>query len=177
MEASVPREVALPARALTELRRSLREEVGALASVHALHAAGYAAGEHLYRGFLQSAPGEVPAMGSDRFWSQVRRYFRQKGWGELHHDPAHPGVGLLRSADWAEAEAGTETQPSCAFSSGMLSHFLTLAAGGPVAVLEVECVSRGDPYCAFAFGSETTIHELYGQLLEGSSVDEALARF
>lgn len=177
MEASTPREVALPARGLTELRRSLRDEVGALASVHALHTAGYAAGEDLYRGFLQSAPGEVLGLGTDRFWRQLRRFFRQKGWGELHHDPAHPGVGLLRSEDWAEAEAGTETQPSCAFTSGLLSHFLTLAAGGPVAVLEVECLSRGSSHCSFAFGSEATIHELYGQLLEGSSVDEALARF
>jgi predicted hydrocarbon binding protein len=177
MEAITPRQVALPARGLTELRRSLREEVGALASVHALHAAGYAAGADLYQGFLHSAPGEVLAMGTDRFWRQLRRYFHQKGWGELQHEPAHPGVGLLRSSDWAEAEAGTETQPSCAFTAGMVSHFLTLAAGGPVAVLEVECVSRGGPYCSFAFGSEATIHQLYGQLLEGSSVDEALADF
>lgn len=177
MEAITPRQVALPARGLTELRRSLREEVGALASVHALHAAGYAAGADLYQGFLQSAPGEVLAMGTDRFWRQLRRYFHQKGWGELQHEPAHPGVGLLRSPDWAEAEAGTETQPSCAFTAGMVSHFLTLAAGGPVAVLEVECLSRGGPHCSFAFGSEATIHQLYGQLLEGSSVDEALADF
>ena len=177
MEASPPREVALPARGLTELRRSLREEVGPLASVQALHAAGYAAGEDLYRGFLRSAPGEVPALGTDRFWRHLRRYFRQKGWGELRHQAAHVGVGLLESVDWAEADAGTETQPSCAFSAGLLSHFLTLAAGGAVAVLEVECVSRGGDRCSFAFGSETTVQDLYAQLLEGSSMDEALARF
>lgn len=177
MEASMPREVALPARGLTELRRSLREEVGPLASVQALHAAGYAAGEELYRGFRQSLGEEVVEMGTDRFWSQLRRYFRQKGWGELRHESAHPGVGLLRSADWAEADPNSETQPSCAFSSGLLSNFLTLAAGGAVAVLEVDCLSRGNGRCTFAFGSEATIQELYGQLLEGSSMDEALARF
>ena len=177
MEASSPREVALPARGLTELRRSLRDEVGPLASVQALHAAGYASGEELYRGFRQFASEEVAAMGTDRFWRQLRRYFRQKGWGELHHESPHPGVGLLRSGNWAEADPGSETQPSCAFSSGLLSNFLTLAAGGSVAVLEVDCVSRGSDACTFAFGSEATIQELYGQLLEGSSMDEALARF
>jgi predicted hydrocarbon binding protein len=177
MESSTPREVALPARGLSELRRSLREEVGPVASVQALHAAGYAAGEDLYNGFLRSSPDEILALGTDRFWRQLRRYFRQKGWGELWHEAAHPGVGLLGSEDWAEAEADTESQPSCAFSAGLLSHFLTLAAGGPVAVLEVECVSRGGDRCAFAFGAEATIQELYGQLLEGSSMDEALARF
>ena len=177
MESSTPREVALPARGLTELRRSLREEVGPLASVQALHAAGYASGEDLYRGFLQSAPGEILTLGTDRFWRRLSRFFRQKGWGGLIHETAHPGVGLLKSEDWAEADGGTETQPSCAFTSGLLSHFLTLAAGGAVAVLEVDCVSRGDECCTFAFGSEATIQELYGQLLEGSSMDEALAGF
>ena len=105
MEASTPREVALPARGLTELRRSLREEVGPLASVQALHAAGYAAGEELYRGFRQSTADDVADMGTERFWGQVRRYFRLKGWGELRHESPHPGVGLLRSANWAEADA------------------------------------------------------------------------
>ena len=52
---------------------------------------------------------------------------------------------------------GAESQPSCAFTTGVLSNFLTLAAGGPVAVLEVTCSSRGDDMCGFAFGSGNTI--------------------
>ncbi|MEJ2540704.1 MAG: 4-vinyl reductase [Gemmatimonadota bacterium] len=177
MEASSPpREVAVPARGLSELRRSLREEVGPLASVQALHAAGYAAGEDLYRGFIQSTADDVQSLGTDRFWRQLSRYFRQKGWGSLRHESPNPAVGLLRSDDWAEALADTESQPSCAFTSGLLSHFLTLAAGGPIAILEVDCVSRGGECCTFAFGSEAAIHELYGHLLEGTSMDEALAR-
>ncbi len=177
MEASLPREVAVPARGLTELRRSLRDEVGPLASVQALHAAGYAAGEEYYRGFLHAASDDVSAMGSEGFWRHLRRYFRQKGWGELRHEAPHPGVGLLRSGDWAEASADSESQPSCAFSTGLLSNFLTHAAGGAVAVLEIDCVSTGSDCCSFAFGSEATIQELYGVLLEGSSLDDALARF
>ena len=47
-------------------------------------------------------------------------------------------------------------------------------AGGPVAVLEVTCRTRGDDACAFAFGSEGAVHELYGKLLEGADLDGAL---
>ena len=58
----------------------------------------------------------------------------------------------------------------------LLSHFLTLAAGGPVAVLEVSCLSRNDDGCTFAFGSEDAVHRLHRHLVEGLSLDEALAR-
>jgi hypothetical protein len=176
MESRPTREVALPARGLSEIRRSLREEVGALASVHALHAAGYAAGEELYRSFARGHEEELHQMEGDAFWAALSRFFASRGWGALSHDPAHPGVGLLRSDDWAEADAGSEAQPSCAFTSGLLAHFLTLAAGGPIAVLEVECLSGGGSCCTFAFGSEGAIHELYAHLLEGTSVVDALAR-
>lgn len=176
MESRPTREVALPARGLTEIRRSLREEVGALASVHALHAAGYAAGEELFRSFARGHEDDLHQMEGAAFWSALSRFFSSRGWGQLGHEQAHPGVGLLRSEDWAEAESDSENQPSCAFSAGLLSHFLTLAAGGPIAVLEVECVSGGSGCCTFAFGSEGAIHELYGHLLEGTSVGDALAR-
>lgn len=176
MEGRPSREVALPARGLTGLRRSLREEVGPLASVHGLHAAGYAAGEDLYEAFSRGRDREVHQMASRDFWEELARFFQRKGWGALEHRTPHPGIGLLMGRDWAEAEPESESQPSCAFSAGLLSHFLTLAAGGPVAVLEVECLSRGDQACSFAFGSERAVHDLYGQLLEGLSLDDALAR-
>jgi hypothetical protein len=48
-------------------------------------------------------------------------------------------------------------------------------AGSPVAVLEVSCRTRGDDRCSFLFGSEQAIHDVYGLLLEGDSLDDALA--
>jgi hypothetical protein len=44
-----------------------------------------------------------------------------------------------------------------------------------VAVLEVDCRARGADRCCFAFGSEVAIHDLYGHLLDGSDLDDALA--
>jgi hypothetical protein len=48
-------------------------------------------------------------------------------------------------------------------------------AGGPVAVLEVECISRGDAACAFAFGSEPVVQHVYARLLEGADLQEAVS--
>jgi hypothetical protein len=57
----------------------------------------------------------------------------------------------------------------------MLSALLSEVAGGPVAVLEVTCRTKGDERCTFAFGSAPTVHDLYGLLLDGQDLDSALA--
>jgi hypothetical protein len=170
-----PREVALPATAFAALDRALTEHAGALARVHTLHAAGYAAGASLWDAFDRPPRTPVPSMTEGKFWESLRRFLEARGWGTLTHETPHAGVGLLQSRDWAEAAGRSEPQPVCAFSTGLLSHLLTLAAAQPVAVLEVSCRGRGDDRCAFAFGSETTIHDLYGLLLEGSGLETALA--
>ena len=180
MDVRPPREVALPARALARLRHSLGDEVGRLAAVHGLHAAGYAAGEELFEAFALTLDGPIREMAEAELWERLERFFRQKGWGTLRHRALHPGVGGLEAADWAEAESGGEggpaPEPSCAFTTGLLSAFLSGVAEGAVAVLEVGCVSAGDGACLFAFGSEATVHLLHSELLEGAGVDDALTR-
>lgn len=176
MEPRPPREVALPAQGLAHLRRALRDEVGQLAAVHGLHAAGYGVGEEFYSAFVRSLDAPPTQMSEEGLWERVSKFFQQRGWGALRHRAVHSGVGVLEGADWAESDRETESQPSCAFSAGLLSSFLTQLAGGAVAVLEVGCATRGDDQCMFAFGSEAAIHELYGHLLEGAGLDEALAR-
>ncbi len=47
-------------------------------------------------------------------------------------------------------------------------------ADAPLGVLEVMCRARGDEECVFAFGSETRVHDLYGELLEGRDLAGAL---
>lgn len=166
--------VMLPSEALVALRRAIRAEAGPLAAIHALHHAGYESGGALFDAFTQDLGEDLSGIPEGVFWSQMARFLARRGWGAVSHDDAHRGVGLLRSRDWAEATSdGSESQPTCAFSCGMLSHFLTRAAGGPVAVLEVSCRSRGDQACTFAFGSETAIHQLYGSLLEGRELQGA----
>ena len=171
---SKSKDVAIPAVGLVALRQGIRKEAGPLAAIHALHQAGYASGGVLFDAFTAEAGDDLADLTEGAFWSQLARFLSRRGWGAVSHDDAHPGVGVLRSRDWAEATSdGSETQPTCAFSAGMLSHFLSRAADGPVAVLEVACRSRGDQACSFAFGSEAAIHELYGSLLEGRDLQDA----
>jgi predicted hydrocarbon binding protein len=169
------REVALPASALAGLRRTLSREAGPLATTHALHAAGYSAGSALHALFT-GGTDHAGELGEEEFWKALGSFLSRRGWGTLRHERVHPAIGVLASRDGAEADpALEESQPSCAFTAGLLSSFLTHAAGGPIAVLEVACRSRGDEACRFAIGSGAAIHELYGKLLDETAFDAALA--
>ena len=169
------REIAIPAVAFGSLRAHLEKEAGSLPTVHALHHAGYAAGAAAAPA-LQSETGDASALGEAAFWARLSDFFARRGWGSLRHARSHPAVGVLSSDDWAEATAGDGgPDASCHFSAGLLSGMLTKLAGGPVAVLEVACRSRGGPACQFVFGSEGAIHELYGRMLESDDLDGALA--
>jgi predicted hydrocarbon binding protein len=168
-------EISIPAQTLSQLRRSLREEVGPLSAIQALHGAGYATGDLLFESFSEHLNGPAAETGADALWSSLSEFFATRGWGSLVHESLHPAIGVLRSEDWAEADPSTESQPSCAFSTGLLSSLLSRVAGGPVAVLEVECRSRGDAACAFAFGSEPAIQHVYARLLEGADLEEAVS--
>jgi len=173
--ASAPREVAVPASVFAMLRKELATEVGALPAIHALHAAGYRAGAEAARAFPAGPEEDVSSLAERDFWSRFTAFFARRGWGNLTPGASHDAVGLLDSDDWIEA-SGLEAaeDASCAFSAGLLAGFLSTLAGGPVAVLEVACRARGDGRCSFAFGSESAVHELYGQLLGGKDLEGAL---
>ncbi len=165
------REIAIPATAFGSLRAHLEKEAGALPTVHALHHAGYASG-------VAAAPvlSGGASLGEEAFWSKLSEFFGKRGWGSLRHTRPHRAVGVLSSTDWAEAASGNGgPDAGCHFSAGFLSGLLTELAGGPVAVLEVGCRSRGGDSCQFVFGSEGAIHQLYGRLLEDDHLDGALA--
>lgn len=171
--AGAPREIAIPATAFGSLRAHLEKEAGPLPTVHALHHAGYAAGA---AAAPTLAAGGTGSLGEDAFWTKLSEFFGKRGWGSLRHARAHKALGLLTSSDWAEATAGEGgADASCHFSAGFLSGLLSELAGGPVAVLEVGCRSRGADKCQFVFGSEGAIHALYGRLLEDDNLDAALA--
>ena len=170
------REIAVPTSVLVSLRLELEREAGTLEAVHALHRAGYSAGVESASAFHAESGGNAFEMSERAFWSRLQRYFSQRGWGTLSHRVAHDAVGILSSTDWAEAADGeVDPDASCCFSAGFLSGLLSQLAGAPVAVLEVECRSRGGATCDFAFGSEAAIHDLYGRLLDGADLDGALA--
>lgn len=148
-----------------------------MVATRVLQAAGYEAGEALH-GAMEAGDRQAPgALGRAEFWRRLADFLRARGWGSLRMEQVHSGIGLLTSSDWAEAaDAGGETQPSCPFSAGLLSGLLSGAAGGPVAVLQVACTSRGDQACTFAFGSEAAIDALYRLMLDGADLSAALDR-
>jgi hypothetical protein len=170
------REVAIPASALSSLRTALRLEVDGLKVTHSFHTAGFSAGADVFAVLAGRLSGAAPAEMADRaFWDALSSFFQRSGWGTLTYRDLHPGVGVLETSNWAEVgDTQGPDEPGCAFSSGLLAAVLGQVAGGPVAVLEISCRSRGDDLCRFAFGSEATIHDLYGLLLDGNSLDEAL---
>lgn len=148
-----------------------------MVATRVMQAAGYEAGEELHEA-LAAAGGRSPGgLGRSEFWTRLGDFLRTRGWGSLRMEQIHAGIGILTSPDWAEAaDATDETQPSCPFSSGLLSGLLSRTAGGPVAVLQVACTSRGDEACTFAFGSEAAIDALYRLMLDGVDLSAALDR-
>lgn len=170
-----PREIAVPVSLFGSLRSELEKEAGTLPTVRAMHHAGYQAGAAAAESLVGGAGNGVAQLSRDAFWNRVADFFDKRGWGTLRHDPRHEAVGILSSGDWAEAsQDGMDPDASCFFSTGFLSGLLSELAGGPVAVLEVGCRTRGGEACEFAFGSEGAIHELYGRLLDGVDLDGAL---
>lgn len=170
-----PREIAVPVSVFGALRTELAKEAGTLPTVHALHSAGYHAGTAAAPTLIESAGNGASGVGQAAFWGKVTHFFGERGWGTIRHEPVHGAVGFLTSSDWAEATSDdTDPDASCFFSTGFLSGLLSALAGGPVAVLEIGCRTRGEKHCRFAFGSETAIHQLYGQLLDGVDLAEAL---
>ena len=172
---AAPRDLVLPATALSALWSSLNRQAGSPAATQALHAAGHESGLALFEKLNQGSHGPLAELDEGAFWHHVEETFRRGGWGTLSHQRIHPGLGLLSTADWAEADAANgDGHPGCAFTAGLFVGFLGRVADGPLAVLEVACRTRGDGECHFAFGSERAIHELYGLLLDGVDLDRAL---
>jgi hypothetical protein len=167
-------EIVVPATLFGDLRTALETEVGPLAAVHALHAAGYAAGAAAAATLKASPDEDMLALPREVFWDRLSTFFGRRGWGGMAHEDVHEAIALLTSPDWAEGAGPGGEEASCSYSAGFLSGLLSSAAGGPIAVLEVRCRGRGDEACSFAFGNAAAIHELYGKLLGGADVAGAL---
>ena len=99
-----------------------------------------------------------------------------KGWGKLNVMPLGEAVLALDSTDWAEALDEPQGEyPSCHLSCGLLADFLGRVSQGQVAVMEVECRSRGDERCRFLAGAPETLSILYDRMAQGTGYLEALS--
>jgi hypothetical protein len=65
--------------------------------------------------------------------------------------------------------------PSCHLSCGLLADFLGRLSQGAVAVMEVECRTRGDGRCRFLAGAPESLSIIYDRMAQGSGYLEALA--
>ena len=166
-------------RVIHQLRTSLERDAGLQASTY-LQEAGFAGGEELYHEFtdwlLATRGLEQPADLDAEFLTEVlSQFFGEQGWGALHASSLSPAVLALDSTEWAEAsDDGRGEFPSCHLTCGLLADFFGRLSDGLVAVMEVECRSRGDARCRFLAGAPETLSTIYDRMAQGSSYTEAL---
>jgi len=166
-------QIALPAASLHAMRRALEAELGPTGAARALQNAGHAAGDAFHA--ILAGHGDASELPESEFWRRLNDLFAERGWGRLHFEPEHPGIGSLESSDWAEADPGAASpHPCCHFTAGLLANLLGRTAGQDVGILEVECRSRGDLRCLFYFGGAEALQRVYVALQEGRSAESAL---
>ena len=172
---SHPRDLLLPAASLHALGRALEAELGADPAARALQNAGHAAGDAIFAALV--AQDDLADLPESEFWQRLDAFFQEHGWGHLHFEAAHAGIGTLESSDWAEADPDAmQIRPSCHMTSGLIANLLGRVAGEEVGVLEVECRSRGDLRCRFLFGGAPALQRVWLALDEEKSVEEALGQ-
>ena len=171
--------ITLGRRALHQLRASLERDTGLNAASY-LQEAGFAGGEELFQGFAGwlertyhvSPPADLETA---HMTEVLGRFFTETGWGELSVEPLGDAVLALDSPEWAEAgDRSDGGYPTCHFSCGLLAEFLGRIAAEPVAVMEVECRSKGDPRCRFLAGAPETLSTVYDRMARGLGYEEAL---
>lgn len=176
---ATPAGLRLGRRVIHQLRASLERDAGLQAATH-LQEAGFAGGEELYQVFTAWVADrhglEQPSDLDVQFLGEVLAgFFEEQGWGRLSAAPLGPSVLALDSADWAEAlDAPHGDYPSCHLSCGLLADFLGRMSQGQVAVMEVECRSRGDSRCRFLAGAPESLGTIYERMSQGSGYLEAL---
>jgi predicted hydrocarbon binding protein len=175
-----PAGLRLGRKVIHQLRASLERDAGIQAATH-LQEAGFAGGEELYEDFARWLKAErkvdPPSELDVQFLGEVLSdFFAEQGWGKLTAMPLGEAVLALDSENWAEALDQPEGQyPSCHLSCGLLADFLGRVSQGQVAVMEVECRSRGDRKCRFLAGAPETLSVLYERMAQGSGYVEAIA--
>jgi len=166
-------------KVIHQLRAALERDTGLQAASY-LQEAGFAGGEELYAEFaewLVATRGvERPSDLDAAFLNEVlSEFFAELGWGQLSAQTLGQAVLALDSTEWAEAaDEGRGEFPSCHLTCGLLADFFGRLSDGLVAVMEVECRSRGDARCRFLAGAPETLGTLYDRMAQGTSYTEAL---
>ena len=141
-------------------------------SIAILQGAGYAAGEGLYKTF--SAVTNPADLDADLLAPTLSEFFTTGGWGAVTVTPIGTGALAIDSSNWSEAEPGTSETPMCFFSAGMLADFLGRLSEETIAVMEVECRSKGDQRCRFLSATPAVLEKVYSEMTQGRTYEEAL---
>jgi hypothetical protein len=170
--------VAIGRSALAALHASLHTHAPDLA-VTVLQETGFASGEGMHAAFCAWLPDGAGVatpelLDGQQLGDTLSAFFDAHGWGHVAATPLPGGALALDSDDWAEAEPGTAAAPMCFFSAGMLADFLGRLTGETVAVMEVECRSRGDARCRFLSALPETLQRVYEAMTEGRTYEEGL---
>lgn len=182
LEASHPSGVVgIGKQALHTARAALLSDLGQRGAER-LQEIGSAAGEEMYGAFQQWLPGFAGVDGPDALDAEalgdvLAAFFSELGWGDVQVDRLGESGLALISTNWAEA-VSTEARdfPSCHFTAGLLADFLTRMAGGkPLAIMEVECRTRGDARCRFVAGAPVILDAVYQAVSEGRDFTEVFA--
>ncbi len=158
--------VALSPKAL----HALRDRAGA----QALQEAGYAAGEATFRAFSawlpQFAGVDHPAeLAAPRLAEVLSQFFVSLGWGPVQVTAVGDAAVAVDASAWAEASPEAHLEyPSCFFTAGLLADFMGRMAEASLAVMEVECRSKGDARCRWLVGAPETLSALYEHMTQGA---------
>ncbi len=173
--------VGIGRRALHQLRLTLERELGSDAA-SSLQEAGFAAGDETFaalESWIREQYGVETVADLDTSYlnEALAGFFHAFGWGSLEATALSAAVLALDSPDWAEADPASGGElPGCHLSSGLLSDVFRHVTGSPVAVMEVECRTRGDARCRFLLGAPESLSALYNRMAQGLSYEDALGQ-
>lgn len=171
--------VGLPQGLLTTLRRSLERVLGDQAAP-LLQEAGFSCGDQVYEAFAQWLASNTDvtkpeALAADALGEVMSQFFETQGWGSLALERLGPAALSLTAPEWAESTGDRDADiPSCHVTTGMMAAFLGRLADDVVAVMEVECRSRGDGGCRFLIGAPETLQVVFEGMSDGTDYEAVL---
>jgi V4R domain len=173
--------LSLPVDALAAVHRALADGRTPAEAAEAARRLGFETGPGFHRALEEwlaaTGSGDPSSLDPAAFWERLSDFFAAKGWGRLDFERLHPGVAALSSDEWAEAETeGSASYPACHFTTGLLADLLGRASGADLAVLEVECRSKGDARCRFLVGGWDALERVYDELSGGAPYAESIQR-
>lgn len=176
-----PNLLQVPATVIPAMHRVLAAERSASEAAQLARELGCEAGSAFHEALVARVRArestELAELDPETFWAMFSDFFSSAGWGELEQESLHAGIVSLSSRRWAEALPDERTEyPACHLTTGVLAELLSRIAGTDLAVLEVECRSRGDDRCRFLAGGEAALGTVYDAMRNGRSFHEAVQR-